>query len=108
MSELRENHVAEDAWWEKNYQKAVAWVSSQNESGGIYDHAVEYAEASGVDPDDEDDQTIDAFMDQTAKHQALDLLYVLGIDWFNSVLGLDNPKLFEATFKAISRLSGRG
>lgn len=67
------------AWWEKHWKEAVEFAGNNGDSLGdlIYED---------VKDDDEYDECIGAFMDQTAKHMALEALDVLGIKAFEALM----------------------
>jgi len=66
-----------DVWWKENWERAIDFVADQD-SRSVAELACEIG----------DEENIEAFMDCTAKHQALGLLYsqAVGIDGFEELL----------------------
>ena len=63
-----------DAWWEKNYQKAMDFVERFGPDAAL------------LACEDGDEDAIDAFLDSTLKHQALDVVHSIGIRAFEKLM----------------------
>lgn len=83
-----EQDQAKDAeiteWWKDHYQEAIDFVDSLGD------------DAAYLVYDDEDEEAIAAFNDQTGKHKALDVIHILGLDEFKALMAGDKDALNES------------
>lgn len=71
----RDTPEAIDAWWKKNFQYAIRYVDESNPN--------DFLTLMRIEADSED---VQSFLDSTAKHQALQVLDVLGVTKFEGMI----------------------
>lgn len=71
----RDNPAVIDTWWKKNFQYAIRYVDESNPN--------DFLTLMRIEADSED---VQPFLDSTAKHQALQVLNVLGVTKFEGMI----------------------
>lgn len=71
----RDNPAVIDTWWKKNFQYAIRYVNESNPN--------DFLTLMRIEADSED---VQPFLDSTAKHQALQVLNVLGVTKFEGMI----------------------